>query len=454
MSFPRYPTYKPSGVEWLGEVPEHWEIKPLKRLAEIQTGLAKGKEVEPEGSIEVPFLRVANVQDDFLDLENVHTILIPESSLERYLLRPGDVLMNEGGDFDKLGRGCIWDGTISPCIHQNHVFAVRPHLISPSWLNAYTSSIQANSYFISRSKQSTNLASISSSNLMDLLVPVAPDLETKKILDFLDHETAKIDALIAEQQRLIELLQEKRQAVISHAVTKGLNPDAPMKDSGVEWLGEVPEHWTVMPLRLAARIESGHTPSRSHEEYWIEKDCVYPWFTLGDVWQIRDGKAEYVFETQEKVSQVGLDNSAARMLPANTVILSRTASVGFSGILGDPMATTQDFVNWVCGPKIAPEFLLFVFRAMSKEFERLKYGSTHNTIYMPDIFSFRVALPSLIEQGEIVSNVRESLRRLDGSFDDLLSSKELLQERRSALISAAVTGQIDVRGLVPEAVAA
>jgi type I restriction enzyme S subunit len=115
------------------------------------------------------------------------------------------------------------------------------------------------------------------------------------------------------------------------------------------------------------------------------------------------------------------------------------------------MATTQDFVNWVCGPKIAPEFLLFVFRAMSKEFERLKYGSTHNTIYMPDIFSFRVALPSLIEQGEIVSSVRESLRRLDGSLDDLLSSKELLQERRSALISAAVTGQIDVRGLVPEA---
>ena len=258
MSFPRYPAYKPSGVEWLGDVPEHWEVKPLKRLAEIQTGLAKGKEVEPEGSIEVPFLRVANVQDDFLDLENVHTILIPESSLERYLLRPGDVLMNEGGDFDKLGRGCIWDGTISPCIHQNHVFAVRPHLISPSWLNAYTSSIQANSYFISRSKQSTNLASISSSNLMDLLVPVAPDLETKKILDFLDHETAKIDALIAEQQRLIELLQEKRQAVISHAVTKGLNPDAPMKDSGVERLGEMPEHWNRTALKFVGDYQNGY----------------------------------------------------------------------------------------------------------------------------------------------------------------------------------------------------
>jgi type I restriction enzyme, S subunit len=210
MSFPRYSAYKPSGVEWLGEVPEHWEVKPLKRVSQIQTGLAKGKEVEPEGSVEVPFLRVANVQDNFLDLENVHMITIQESSLSRYLLRPGDVLMNEGGDFDKLGRGCIWDGVINPCIHQNHVFAVRPHSIRPSWLNAYTSSKQANSYFISRSKQSTNLASISSSNLMDLLVPIAPNSETEEILNFLDRETAKIDALIAEQQRLIELLQEKR----------------------------------------------------------------------------------------------------------------------------------------------------------------------------------------------------------------------------------------------------
>lgn len=226
------------------------------------------------------------------------------------------------------------------------------------------------------------------------------------------------------------------------------------KDSGVEWLGEVPEHWTVMPLRLAARIESGHTPSRSREDYWVAEECVYPWFTLGDVWQIRDGRAEYVFETQEKVSQIGLDNSAARLLPVNTVILSRTASVGFSGILGALMATTQDFVNWICSPRISPEYLLYVFRAMAKEFERLKYGSTHNTIYMPDIFSFRAPIPPLDEQRQIVSMVRESVRQLDGSFDDLLKSQELLQERRSALISAAVTGQIDVRGLVVEASAA
>jgi type I restriction enzyme S subunit len=114
------------------------------------------------------------------------------------------------------------------------------------------------------------------------------------------------------------------------------------------------------------------------------------------------------------------------------------------------MATTQDFVNWICGPKMTPEFLLYAFRAMSKEFERLKYGSTHNTIYMPDIFGFRASLPPIDEQRQIVAHLRRSIQRIDGSLNDLLKCKELLNERRSALISAAVTGQIDVRGLVPE----
>jgi type I restriction enzyme S subunit len=422
MSFPRYPAYKPSGVEWLGEVPEHWSLAPLKKLLDIQNG-SDYKVVEAEDGYPVigsggPF---AFASQYHYDGESV--LLGRKGTIDRPLY-----IRERFWAVDTMYWSKIRDGA-----HGKFAF--------------YTSQCIPFQYY----STNTALPSMTKSLLGSHIIAFPCETEQGAIATFLDRETAKIDALIAEQQRLIELLQEKRQAVISHAVTKGLHPDAPMKDSGVEWLGEVPEHWTVMPLRLAARIESGHTPSRSHEEYWIEKDCVYPWFTLGDVWQIRDGKAEYVFETQEKVSQVGLDNSAARMLPANTVILSRTASVGFSGILGVPMATTQDFVNWVCGPKIAPEFLLFVFRAMSKEFERLKYGSTHNTIYMPDIFSFRVALPSLIEQGEIVSSVRESLRRLDGSLDDLLSSKELLQERRSALISAAVTGQIDVRGLVPEA---
>src|SRR5207249_3411959 len=108
-------------------------------------------------------------------------------------------------------------------------------------------------------------------------------------------------------------------------------------------------------LKYVTRLETGHTPSRQHPEYW--ENCTIPWFSLADVWQIRDGRKEYLEDTAEKVSELGLANSAARLLPLGTVIVSRTASVGFSGIMPVPMATTQDFVNWICGPKLLPEYL-------------------------------------------------------------------------------------------------
>ena len=243
MSFARYPQYKHSGVEWLGQVPAHWNVIPLKFIANVQTGVAKGKDNSLQETILVPYLRVANVQDGYLDLDTIAEIEIPVDDLPRYQLQKGDVLMNEGGDFDKLGRGHIWDASIEPCIHQNHVFAVRPHGVSPVWLNAITGSQYAQFYFMTRSKQSTNLASISSTNLMELPVILPPTTEQTQIAAFLDRETAKIDGLVAEQRRLMALLKEKRQAVISHAVTRGLNPDAPMKPSGIEWLGDVPAHW-------------------------------------------------------------------------------------------------------------------------------------------------------------------------------------------------------------------
>lgn len=210
---------KDPGIEWLGEVPEHWEVKRLKFMATVQTGIAKGKDYAGQTTIEVPYLRVANVQDGHLDLEEMATLSIPQADLPRYLLQPGDVLMNEGGDYDKLGRGHIWSGEIVPCIHQNHVFAVRPRGVSAQWLNAFTSSSAAQFYFMSRSKQSTNLASISSSNIMELSISVPPSEEQEIILTYLGSEIARGETLTQEATRAIELLKERRAALISAAVT-------------------------------------------------------------------------------------------------------------------------------------------------------------------------------------------------------------------------------------------
>jgi type I restriction enzyme S subunit len=208
-----------SGVEWLGEVPAHWNVIALKRIADVQTGVAKGKDNGTRNTITVPYLRVANVQDGYLDLEAVATMEIPHEDLARYALQPGDVLMNEGGDFDKLGRGHVWDGQIDPCITQNHVFAVRPRNVASAWLNAITGSDFAQYYFMTRSKQSTNLASISSTNLMELPVILPPALEQQAILSFIEDQTARFDTLTTEAQRAVLLLQERRTALISAAVT-------------------------------------------------------------------------------------------------------------------------------------------------------------------------------------------------------------------------------------------
>jgi len=282
----------------------------------------------------------------------------------------------------------------------------------------------------------------------DYRIALPPLSEQRSITSFLHRETGKIDALVEEQRRLIVLLKEKRQAVISHAVTKGLDPNARMKPSGLEWLGDVPEHWVVTPIRSVARLESGHTPSRSRPEWW--EDCTVPWFSLADIWQVRKEGRTVITETSEQVSEIGLANSSARVLPAGTVMLSRTASVGFAAIMGVDMATTQDFANWVCGPKLSNHFLLWTFRAMRPEFSRLMMGSTHNTIYMPDLAAFRMPLPPMEEQRELVAFLQSSTGQIDSLLRQAMAATELLSERRAALISAAVTGKIDVREAATE----
>ncbi|MFD0908692.1 restriction endonuclease subunit S [Ruegeria arenilitoris] len=276
-------------------------------------------------------------------------------------------------------------------------------------------------------------------------IPVnVPDLATQRqIADFLDCETARIDLLIEKKQRLVALLGEREEGTFIEHVT-GKNLPFEKKDSGVEWIKKIPTHWFAPKFTHIARQETGHTPSRKVENYWVPEECVIPWVSLADVWQLRDGGTIYISETSEKISEIGMANSAARLLPKDTVILSRTASVGFPAIMTKPMATTQDFAAWICGKQIRPLFLYYVLRAMKPEFRRLMMGSTHQTIYMPDIRSFRTPLPPLEEQDQIIARLSSTIQVFRQSATALTKSIDRLKEYRSALISAAVTGQIDV----------
>lgn len=221
--------FRDSGIPWLGEIPAHWEVTRLKFVADVQGGLTLGKNYGSAKLVEYPYLRVANVQDGRIDLSDVATVWVPMTEAESCLLEVGDVLMNEGGDADKLGRGSIWMGEITPCLHQNHVFAVRPRLVRPQWLNAWTSTEGAKAFFESRSKQSTNLASISASNIKELPLPVPPTNEQTAIIAHVAERTAKLDALRASAERTIALLKERRAALIADAVTGKIDLQAPVR---------------------------------------------------------------------------------------------------------------------------------------------------------------------------------------------------------------------------------
>jgi type I restriction enzyme S subunit len=292
---------------------------------------------------------------------------------------------------------------------------------------------------------------LSSMAARPVLVP--PLDEQNRIARFIADQTERIDALIAKKRELIDRLEEKRSGLISRTVTRGLPPEVAraagfepnprLEASGVEWLGKVPEHWRVGYLRRFAAIKTGHTPSRSEPSLW--EDCDIPWFTLGDVWQLRDARQIYLGATQERISAVGLANSAAELLPAGTVVLSRTASVGYSGIMPTRMATSQDFWNWVPGPMLLSEYLLFLLRAMQPDLKRLTMGSTHKTIYQPDAARLSICVPPLREQREIVDFLQSQTTAIDGLVAKIAGAIERLHEYRTALITAAVTGKIDVR---------
>ncbi len=432
-----YPEYKDSGVKWLGEIPAEWVVSKIKYLAPFQVGWTPPTKNDANFDGTNLWANISDLKGRTLldTAKKISDSAAKEASMD--LTPKGSLLYSfklSVGAVSFAGRDMYTNEAIASFLEGAELPLSYLYYVLPKFVieNA-----------------STNIygARILNQELISNALILAPSYtEAQKIANFLDHETAKIDTLIEEQQSLIRLLKEKRQAVISHAVTKGLNPNAPMKDSGVEWLGEVPAHWGAPKVRYVAKLESGHTPSRNKPEYWA--NCYIPWISLSDVWQLREGNQKYISTTNETISDLGLANSAARLLPKGTVILSRTASVGFAGIMGVDMTTTQDFANWICSEKIIPEYLLFCFWAMKGEFSRLMMGSTHKTIYMPDIKELFIALPPLSEQKNIINHINEFIPRFDCLEEDAKQAIKLLEERRTALTSAAVTGKIDVRNWV------
>ena len=440
MSFPRYPEYKDSGVEWLGEVPGHWVTPPVYLRYSVELGKMLDSS-RITGDHLVPYLRNVDVQWGRINFDDLPEMDIESSEYGRYTVAPGDLLVCEGGEVGRAAIVPARSGTIGfqKALHRLRASSDDEH---PAFMY-FTLSWAALRGVFNQSGLST-IAHLTGEQLRKYRFPKPPMPEQATIASFLDRETAKIDTLVAEQQNLIALLREKRQALISHAVTKGLDPDVPMKDSGVAWLGEVPAHWTVAPIKYFVKFRSGGTPSKDRVDYW---DGELPWASAKDL------KTERLLDTADHISETAIDDGAANLLDAGTVlivvrgmILARTFPVALTG---SRMAINQDLKGLEPDPKLSSEFLALYLRGTAAEsLSRLdEAGHGTKALRMDAWASLEVSFPSLDEQVAIAKVVDRETARIDELAVEANLTIALLQERRSALISAAVTGKIDVRRL-------
>lgn len=430
-----YSTYSDTGEEWLVSIPSSWELHKGKRL------FANRREVSQPDDDQLAASQQYGVipQSLMMEMNDARVMLaLKGTSTFRHVER-GDFVISlrsfEGGIEYSDYKGCVSPAyTVLAALKEldkqyfRHLFKSGPFVAA---LQSTTDSLRDGK-------------AISYSQFGSLQLPLPPLEEQTQIARFLDYETAKIDALIEKQQQLIALLNEKRQAVISHAVTKGLNQDVPMRNSGVEWLGEVPAHWEVKKVKYTCLLESGHTPRRTEDSYWVEEECTIPWVSLNDTKTL--DTQDYIADTKIQISHAGMKNSSAHFIPAGAVVFNRDgARVGLAAITVKPMCVSQHIIAWVCGPQILNEYLLHVIYAMRPEIYRITWGSTIPTIGMGDIKQMVCPVPPMSEQRAIAKKLFRLRKSLSHAESCARRSIRVLEERRAALISAAVTGKIDVR---------
>ncbi|WP_421332222.1 restriction endonuclease subunit S [Aeromonas sp. 603607] len=443
-----YPEYKDSGVDWLGCIPRDWNKLALKHALEI--AITDGPHETPvfieEG---VPFMSIDSIQNNKLVFDGCRYISIEDHKryAKKCLPKRGDLLLGKAASVGKIAHVTtdnefnVWSPLavirVDSCKHDSRFF----YYSFQSSLMQYQCQIKSNS------NTQANLGMGDISNLQ-FVYPTLPIQQT--IAAFLDYETARIDRLIAQQQRLIELLKEKRQAVISHAVTKGLNPDVPMKDSGVEWLGQVPEHWASIRVKqVSTFITSG---PRGWSDFISDNGG-------GIFLQSGDLNNELGLELDKAKRVTPPENTESvrtKLIDGDVVVCITGANTGRVAIVENLSRTT--YINQHLSlirpltSKISSKYLGFSLASSGGRsfFDVVQYGLKEG-LSLSNICEVPIALPPIDEQHQIVKHIESRNIYFDKLTSFAIHQVDLLRERRTALISAAVTGKIDLRGWEPPA---
>jgi type I restriction enzyme S subunit len=432
MSRRAYPAYKPSGIEWLGDVPAHWEIRRLKQLCTRSALYGANESADSYASEGVRFLRTTDITDQGKLIGD--GVFLPIDAVREYILEDGDILFSRSGT---IGRSFLYrKDPHGSCSYAGYLVRFVPGPMLDSSFAFYFSKSKVFECWLGGAVISSTIGNVNGRKFANLRIPCPSYTEQRAIAGFLDRETVRIDALIEKKQQQIELLQEKRTALISHAVTKGLDPDAKMKDSGIEWLGEIPEHWEVKRFKHVLMIRGGQVDPR-HSEY----------------------------STMVLIAPNHIESKTGRLLTRETVeeqgaisgkYLFQEGDILYSKIRPELAKACIALENGLCSAdmyamvsKAGNESKYLFLILLSDSYTKLAVDESMR-VAMPkinreDIGEINWPFPNKLDQKRIVEYIDIHTESIDLLITKIQESILMLREYRITLISAAVTGKIDVR---------
>ncbi len=391
-------------------------------MAEIRSGIAKNANSQVSNPVAVHYLRVANVQDGYLDLSDMSQLTVSREDIQRYAVLPGDMLMNEGGDLDKLGRGALWDGAFSPCVHQNHVFVVRAgRALVPSYLKAWTASSAARRYFLVAGKQTTNLASINKTSLGEMPVALPPSLDEQQAIA---AALTDADTLIESLEQLLAKKRQIKQGAMQELLT------------GQRRLPGFKGDWEPRTVGSLGRWFGGVTPSMRESAFWSPAEV--PWVSSGDV------KQSYLSATAYQISSFAVSSGAATVAPQNSVVLVARSGILRKtlpvALLGRAMAINQDIKALAPSAGVSPRFVLHALTGHGDQILAacMKSGTTVESIEQAWLKAFPLALPPLVEQEAIAA----ALSEFDAAIEALEAKLTKARHLKQAMMQALLTGRI------------
>lgn len=440
-----YDSYKPTKIEFLDVIPEHWEEKRMRFYGYLYGGLSGKSALDfnqltnEENKYFIPFTNIAN--NFRIDPESLQTVVISENENQNKVQKGDLFFLMSSENYDDVGKTAVLIDDLEETYLNSFCkgFRITKEKINPEFLNYQLHSKQLRHNLLTGANGFTRI-NLKIDKVIDLLTAIPSPEEQTAIAQYLDRKTAEIDELISDKKRLLELYEEEKTAIINQAVTKGINPDAPMKDSGIEWLGEIPEHWEVKRLKTIARVQTGRTPKIQNSQVDFFENGEINWFTPSDF----DGYSELI-DSKRKLISEAIETGEVELFPEYSIYLvSIGATLGKVSFFREKASANQQ-INIIIFHQIFNPLFGYYFLVGNKEMITLEADYTTLPILnQSKTKSLFFAVPPFEEQQSIVHHIATECSRVQAKKAKTEKLIDLLTEYRTALISEVVTGKIKV----------